>query len=112
MMPGQDNSDFFNFNCAELVINDIEEAIKRIKKIEFLPDKVLIYLVDKHRAVSASVRVLEIIVVGEDNIFTPKVGLDELADEDEERAILEIPIPNVKKILLFDASGREVRFSK
>ncbi len=101
-----------------LVMNDLREALKRIKSIKFHPDRVAIELIAGNVSVKGSIMILGVVVEGKNAGF-PYAGRFELTTEykerfvdfDEETNAIVIPIPGVTK-LTFSNGRKSYSFSK
>ncbi len=101
------------------IVIDFNEAMKRIKKVKFWPDQVVIELIADHEAVRTSVLILNIRVIGENRKFpyvskgiclTEEYKQDSIYYDKARQAII-IPIAGVKSLIFFDKEHTKT-FSK
>lgn len=97
---------------TRLVINNLHEALKRIKQIHFHPEHVAIELIAGNVSTKGSIMILDVVLEGKNAGF-PYKGRFELTQEYKERFVdfheatnsIIIPVPGVIKITF--SNGRK-----
>jgi hypothetical protein len=84
------------------VINDMAMAIQRIREVTFLPDKVIIALVDNSLGSKMSIEMLSVILYFKDNMIMPLTWLHEFVQFDEDQSAFIINAPNVIRLTFVD----------
>jgi len=112
--------DGFRIPLDKIVIGDFDEAIKRIKKVKFLPDKIIVELVASYPAIKTSILMLNARIVGIANghsYITDTLDLKEWHYEEgfifysEKGEYFSIPFKGAKKIIFTNGAKTKV-FSK
>ena len=84
------------------VINDLAKAMGLIQEVKFLPDKVIIQLVDKGLGSKWSIELLNVRLFCENGAISSMTWLHHIATYDKEQAAFIIPLSNVCKITFWD----------
>lgn len=97
------------------VINDLPEALKRIKNVRFEDDRIVIELIADNISVRGSILILDIIVIGatdKGDYFTNKIVLTDefkqkFVDWDYNQKAIIIPIPGAQQIIFVDGADSQ-----
>ncbi|MCX6745758.1 MAG: hypothetical protein NTX00_01940 [Candidatus Parcubacteria bacterium] len=103
----------FKEDLRTIIINDFFEAIKRVKDVKFLPDRIEIELVFNHLAARDSILLRDIQIIGHD-YTTPRMSLadeflQKLVTFNYEKGIIILPFPNALKIIFLGDNKREIK---
>ena len=96
---------------TRLVINNLHEALKRIKNIKFLPEQVAIELIAGNVSTRGSIMILQVVLEGENAGFPFKAIFrlteeyrDGFVDFDKDTDSIILSFPGVNKITFSDGT--------